>query len=403
VYTYNMTTVDNLLIKTINFTSPSVDECISAKDARILKSLATAANSRFFITEKQGLLLLKILRENFKKIPFFDNEAEHLLTTPVWSRPFRFVEQIKKFYISKFFDDTPSLVIEFTFNSNLRKTILQLSGKVDNLTQHTPGHKFIADLTEKNIIALVDELTPLHFEIDETIKTHYKTIKSWSEQEVRDQFLITAMTNQNFHRCITNDLGIDTPIDNLIIKDRSHRYQYFTENSENFSENLVDYIANRSSTRVWIDKNQHNLDEVVKSLIRLKRLPVMIIFENAEEAKSLKNLEILGEILEKNNIDKKVGIYFRLENNEHGKKFNQYIAEKQFNKHLDFTTEVVCVQSGKIPKFFMKTDWRPMSVIVIDAKMGFRHGKTGVYANCCDLIIEYCDQPSLSEERLLIK
>jgi hypothetical protein len=114
-------------------------------------------------------------------------------------------------------------------------------------------------------------------------------------------------------------------------------------------------------------------------------------------------LEILGEILEKNSIDTKVGIYFRLENNEYGKKFNQYIAEKQFNKQLNSTTEVVCVQSGKIPKFFMKTDWHPMSVIVIDAKMGFRHGKTGVYANCCDLIIEYCDQPSLSEERLLIK
>jgi len=31
--------------------------------------------------------------------------------------------------------------------------------------------------------------------------------------------------------------------------------------------------------------------------------------------------------------------------------------------------------------------------------MGLRHGKTSVYSNCCDLIVEYAEQPSLLEER----
>jgi hypothetical protein len=91
-----------------------------------------------------------------------------------------------------------------------------------------------------------------------------------------------------------------------------------------------------------------------------------------------------------------------LPNNQTGQKFNQLIKDNKFNHPLDNTTKIAVVQSGKIPKFFLKNTWQPMSVIALDTKMGLRHGKTSVYSNCCDLIIEWADAPVLFEKRIML-
>jgi hypothetical protein len=137
------------------------------------------------------------------------------------------------------------------------------------------------------------------------------------------------------------------------------------------------------------------LDEVVDALVALKRLPIMVVFDNYTEDKSFDILEQLSTSLERHNIDKEVGIYFRLPNNPNGAKFNSLIAEKKFNHYLGADTKVVGVQAGKIPKFFLTGNWKPMSIIAIDHQM--RSSKTAVYAGCCDLIVTYTDTPPIVE------
>ena len=180
------------------------------------------------------------------------------------------------------------------------------------------------------------------------------------------------------------------------------RYKYTTEKPRNFGENLTENIANRSTTKIWVDKNQHTLDEVFTSLVELKRFPVLVVFDTLVNNKYLENLEILSKSLKNSGIDKNVGIYFRLPNDELGKKFNSIISDNQYNKQLDTNLLVAGVSSGKIPKFFLKNAWRPMSVIALDTKMGLRHGKTSVYTNCCDLIIEYAEEKSMLEGRKIL-
>jgi hypothetical protein len=79
--------------------------------------------------------------------------------------------------------------------------------------------------------------------------------------------------------------------------------------------------------------------------------------------------------------------------------FNKFIADKQYNAQLDQSTKIVGVQNGKIPKFFLKNDWKPMSVISIGSSL--KQTKTAVYANCCDLIISYSDSQPIIETRTL--
>ena len=399
MYTYYMITVDNLLLQIVNFTSPTIEEQIQSKDSRVLRSLATSIISHVFITENQSNLLLKILRENQKKMTFFSDTISEVLQAPHWSRSFRQVEQVRKLYISKNEDNEPCIQIEFTYNSEIRKILQNLTKKVENLIQASSGKTFTAELTEQNIVYLVEALEPLGFDIVDTVKTHYATIKSWSKFNFDNQFLLTSITYQNFHRAITADLGIETPLDQNIINDRSVRYQYHTETAKNLGETLVEYVANRPNTKLWIDKAQHSLTAILESLIYLKRTPVMVVFDNTTESKSLENLELLSNALKDVGIFDDVGIYFRLQNTDVGRKFNQLIAANSYNSKLDSTTKIAGVQGGKIPKFFLTNAWRPMSVIAIDTRMGLRHGKTSVYTNCCDLIIEHSDEASILEDR----
>ena len=398
-----MTTIDNLLLTIVNHNTPTIEEQIAPRDSRVLRSLASTLSSHLFITENQAGLILKILRENSRKLKNFTEEIDHALTSPEWSKSFRKIEQIRKLYIHKNEDHESTIRIEFTFSSEIRKILSVLDKKLDDLTQGAPGKNYSADLTEKNIVTLVDALTPHNFEIDETIKNHYLTIKSWSEFDIQNQFLITNIEHKNFQKAITEDLGLSTTIDQNIINDRSMRYQYRTDIIKNPGETLVEYLANRIKPKVWVDKTQHTPTEIISSLQELHRLPLLVVFDNLVNAKYNTNLDSLIEALDANNIFDKIGVYFRLPNDDIGLKFNKKIKERQYNYNLMDDTRVAVVQSGKLPKFFLKSSWTPMSVIAFDTKMGLRHGKTSVYANCCDLIIEWAEKEVMFDNRLTIK
>jgi hypothetical protein len=396
-----MTTVDNLLISIVQSVSPTIEEQITSRDAKVLRSLASSIINHIFLTENQSKLLVKILKENSSKILEFTSAIDESLADPVWSREFRKIDQIKKFYIGKNSDQDASLFIEFNFNSEYRKLLSGLSKQVENLSITAAGKINTADLTEKNIVILYEALSPLDFEIDETIKNYYKTIKSWSEIDIQNQFLIGNIDYKNFHQAITDDLGIETSIDHNIINDRSVRYQYRLEDAKNSGETLTENIANRSKSKFWISKEKHTLDEIIASLVKLHRLPLLVVFDTYVNDRYYENLKILSSALENNGITDNIGVYFRLTNDESGKQFNQFIANKSYNYNLDKHTKVAVVMSGKLPKFFLRTPWQPMSVIALDTKMGLRHGKTSVYSNRCDLIIEWSDRETLMEDKVI--
>jgi hypothetical protein len=398
-----MTTVDTLLLEIINHHNDYVRPQLSKRDYDILNNLYTSINSHFFITENQSRLLLKILKENQEKLTELTDKIKETIVEPSWSRKFRQIEQVKRLYVNNDDHQNPVLTVDFTFSAQIRKVLNEVSKKCDNWSSAPNNKRCWTDYTEKNIIALVDALTPLKFDIDEAIKHHYETIKSWSKNEVENQFLLTNIENKNFLKVITDDLGVSTPINQNIINDRSMRYQYFTENPKNFGESLTEIIANRSKPKIWIGKEDYNLSSVIASLIELKRLPLLVVFDNFVNDKYLKNLEILNDALEENGIFDKVGIYFRLPNDETGTRFNELIKAKSYNTQLDETTKVAAVMSGKIPKFFLKNVWKPMSVIALDTKMGLRHGKTAVYSNCCDLVVEWADKEVLFENKAVGK
>lgn len=391
-----MITVDKLLIKLLALPENNL-RLVPRRDLKVLKSLLKIIIGPNFITENQGRLLIKILKENSDKISEMKTEILENIEFPVWSKNFRPVDKTKKLYMSTGSDGDQKLIIEFAFSSTIRKGLTNNSRKISGLTQHSNGKLYLADLTEENIVILFELLEPMDFDIEEKIQDFYRTIKSWSENEVKNQFFLENFDHINFQKSITNDLGIDTPIDQNIIVDRSKRYHYFLENSEKNPENLTEKIAYRKNAKVWINKNDHSLDEIFSSLIKLKRLPTLIIFNQTDHKKCMEDLVLLNESLEKNGIFTGIGIYFRLPNDEVGSDFNKFISEKQYNCQLDNQTKIVGVQSGKIPKFFLKNSWSPMSIISVSGFL--KQTKTAVYSNKSDLVITWTEQQPIIETR----
>lgn len=392
-----MTYLDKVLTKLVSNHQTELNTRVQSRDSSTLRSLANSVVGQYFITENQSRLLVKLLKENHHLFGVeMSKEITTALETPMWSRPFRIIEQVKKLYVKTIGESNQVMVIDFTFSAHVRKAITQAVKEIENLVQETNGKTYYADFTERNIVTLVELLRPLGFEIEESIENHYDVIKSWNYDDVRNSYLIDTMTSKNFHKCIAEDLGVDTPIDDNIICDRSVRYRYFPKPIEQ-DGTLTRYIATRGKTKIWINKQNHTLDDVIKSLVDLKRLPAMFVFDSHDQSKAHEILETLSQALEANSVTGKVGIYFRLPNTDNGIKFNEIIANKHYNQYLDTDTAVVGVQSGKIPKFFLTSNWRPMSVVAIDTQL--RSSKTAVYANYCDLIITYSDTVPIIENQ----
>lgn len=394
-----MKTADKLLLDLTAKHSEELKNFMQYRDIRILLSLSKSVTSDSFITENQGKLLIKIFKENQKVLQDLHPDISEIIDNPTWSTTFRPVDRTKKVYITRAPDDTQLITIEFAFSSEIRKKVQGLAKSVSNLINVNNGKLYYADLSEKNIVAIYDQLEPLGFSFEETLKNFYDTIKSWDKNVVKSQFDLTNITHDNFQKQITNDLGINTALDQNIISDRSVRYQYFHEKSEKLPENLTEKISTRESTRVWINRKTTSLDEIFESLNQLKRFPTMIVFDTMDSKNCVKEMAEISEILEKNGISDNVGIYFRMNNDENGKEFNNLIKEKSYNSELTEATQIVGVQSGKIPKFLLKSNWKPMSVISIGTVL--RHSKTAVYASCCDLIITYTEKEPIIEQKAI--
>lgn len=389
--------VDTLLLEIEKRGFNNLPKTMSAKDIKILKSLCSVISGPTFITENQGRLLVKILNENKVHLVTVSDVLDKSLAYPLWSSPFRPVDQTKKLFIGRTHNSDLVVYIEFANNANLRKIVNNLHKDLDGNLTSVNGRVFLTSLTEQNIVLLIDALSPHGFEISEDLKNYYDTIKSWKIEEIQSRYFTENLSDTALYRELTKDIGALNDNDLLVIQDRSVRYQYIINTPEKPEKNLKNSISSRSSPKVWINSTTTELSDVIAELTSLKRLPILIVMESHIQPKALENLKKLDDALKKCEISDHVGVYFRLDNDPIGKEFNAIIADRKYNSPLDETTLVACVPNGKIPKFFLKTPWKPMAVIAVGTSL--RHSKTSVYSNCCDLIISYNHTEALMEFR----
>lgn len=384
-----MITIDRLLIELNDRGLSKVAGAMPSRDKRILSSLARQLISGNFLTENQGKLLIKILKENLSSIQLTDIDVADILQSPTWSDAFRKIEQVRTISIVK--DPDPAILVEFTYNKRLKEVMAELSKSLGESFYPKSSKAYTIALTEKNLYEVVQRFSSYNFEISEEVKSFYKEISDILKSE-ENRIDVFSTTNEKFLSSIKEKVG-EISVDNLLnLYDKRIRYQY--EISKELSpETLVEKIATRKKNKVYLNNKHHSLTELLTALKELNRFPLMVIFNSFDPAHAYKMLEELKKSLDEVDVKDGVGIYFRFDNGKDGATFNTSIANYKYNAKLDNTTVVAGVSNNKLPKFMFKSNWYPETVISFTPN--FKANKATLFCSAVDLVVFYGDKEPL--------
>jgi len=384
-----MITVDTLLIELFRQGIETLHPQIPARDKKVLISLARQINSGHFLTENQSKLLVKIFKENSNHI--FDPLSENLtaIETPTWSHSFRVLDQVRKIFLAK--EHEGRILVEFTYNKRLRQQITELNKTIEGQMLSINNRQYSVPLTEKNLHQVVNAFKPQGFSIDPLVMKFYEEISEIYEKS-SNQFDVFNLSNEKIINLINHDIGGISEDNLILLNDRRLKFQYsvFPKNPEN---SLKNSLANRPSSRVWINSSTTSLDDLVTALYELNRLPVLFVFNGHDSKECLQNLKKMEKSLKNCDLNK-VGIYFRFDSaGDSNKDFNASISHLGYNVKLDKQTLVAGIANNKLPKFMLKNGWYPNSVISFSNN--FKSNKTSVYCDAVDLIVYYNDKRPL--------
>lgn len=388
-----MITIDNLLLKFYKSGVENLDSNIPVRDKKILNSLSRQINSGNFLTENQAKLLVKIFSENETYLEKEFPGLNAILSLPTWSQPFRKIEQVRNIFLSKDYDT--SIVLEFTHNKRLKEVFAVLQRSIQGQVISLSSRQYAIPLTEKNVYLLVNTFRAHNFNIEESILRFYDEISEFLKNK-ESKFDIFSTENNKLVSQVKKDIGEIREDNLLLLHDRKIRYQYTI--SPIFKENtLTSSIVNRTLPKIYINKSEHSLNSLIKSLVELQRLPLLVVFDGHSSKDDLVNLINLRKALEDNLITNGIGVYFRFDNGQTSNKiFNSMIGDLNYNCQLDKDTNVVGISNSKMPKFMLKSDWYPKSVISFTSS--FRNNKTVTYCDSVDLIVYYTDRQPLIEK-----
>lgn len=384
-----MTTIDNILFKIEMHGIDCLPISISGRDKKILASMAKMIKTQEYITESQANLTVKVLRENLEHLNFVGSELILSLKLPRWSRIFKTIEKTRKISISFIENQVPVIEIEASYKKELKKAIFDLEKNREGDIFAVSDKKYHLLLTEKNLVKVVDTLKQYNFKKSQEISDIYDKIKNIDCDEIKKKFDIEHTDNERLKTLLLTDSGDNSMSDALLLQDRKIAYQYQVNKTiHDIDESSLLYkIATRKNHKIFIDNQQFSLKGIDDCLTRLNKKPMLLMFDEYNTKNCIESLKQLKNLLDETDFSGNVGIYFRFDNNGDGIEFNKLISEYGFNKKLDTDTQIAVLSNGKLPKFFLKSDWYPKTVISFTNH--FRNNKTAVYCNSCDLIIYY--------------
>lgn len=390
-----MPTIDSLLL-VISGDIRKIQNIIPKKDKRILLSLAKQLSSGIFLTENQGNLLVKIFTENLDAVATIAANVDSVIRSKSWSKTFREVKRIRKIYTSQEFPH--SFVVEFSFNTRLKEKLSQVNTQLRG-NVITSGSKYIFTLSEDSLHLVMKAFAKDDFEVEEKLIKFHQEIQEIEKNE-KTPFDIFSLANEKVKVAVEKSLGVDYLGDLRLLQDRKIRFQY--KNTEKIPEfSLEDTIANRDGRKIFVSTESYALINLLKSLQALDRFPLLVIFDGRDSVKDKAHLDLLQKSVKNLGILEDIGIYFRYNKESDIAKFNQSIADLHYNKNLSDTTVIAGISNNKIPKFMIKTGWKPQTVISFTSN--FKLNKSYVYCSDVDLIIYYgANQPLDKEVNVLL-
>ena len=385
-----MTSIDNFLKE---YATTRTLKPINHRDDEILASFSKQMAANIYVTQRQADLAIKIIGENIKHF----RQLSEAIKNPKWENSFRVIQRFKYLHLVKNTNpDRFFIEIGFNHTKTFTKKLDEIKNKLSAPLTRIKNNVWQIPYSELDLYQLVELVISQNFEISPEILEAHREIFEILKQENKDKIYIDIEPSENLKNRVLTEVG-NLERNNILLEDRKIGYQYeifdsfFQKKSE---KNLIEKIATRTGAQIFLSSKTHELNDVISSLQELNRFPLLVIFDSSPE-KSEKNLKILRNSLIENNMHDGVGIYFRHDNDQNGKLFNEQISQFQYNQPLNNNTAIVGITNLKIPKFLLKLKWQPKSVLVLAQVLGSNRVK--LLTDYCDLVIHYQEKKPLKE------
>ncbi len=360
---------------------------------KIMFSIAKQVFKGTALTQRQYTLVQKLLVDYY--IEQFDKHEIDLkscierLRTPL--------RKINEEHWIKLLDykDMKMLVIRFPFNKKVLKYIEDLKNSVDK-EYFYEKHQHFFPFEEKYVMRLVTIAKRFEkkFVIDQLIIDIYNKLLEFDANKQNYipgiyNYKIANLPTKGLEHCV-NSIKEEPSQTNLWkYYDRRFLYglEYIDENSvlESFKHcsELTAKVTQRSQSVICINKLKWSLDQVLASIHELDRYPLLIVIDHKQAQDQLFELHrrftnfIPSE---------EMSVMFRLPSPK-GNEFNHFIRENHLNNIVDNKTKIVYINSNKVPKPLIKTQWRPVCAFTLGSKRNYT--KVDGFISGTDLYMQY--------------
>ena len=349
-----LTTIEDLILHIYDPMNGYDRKALPARDRSILFSMASQLKKPLALTEKQGLLALKILDENkhlYERIEEFNS----LLSKPLYKYTFRNIDSTRKIFIQ----NENQIAVKFPFDNSLNKLLEKIPGR-KNYDIGSRAH--IYRLNETNIEFILNTFKDRNFEIDSKLVQWYKEIEEIKSSPI--SYIPCAYINNSLK----------------VINCNSYAEEYYESNKTGnliedlflaksmglfFTKDLHDIIQNQTLSDLskrYLSNHHHSVSvggilkqDLCMMFQELNSYPILILADDDEK-------QFVSWIIafRQYGVDPcQISVLFRSDKNV---AFNDYIKDQKLNNLVDNNTKVVFIKN-KMPKILYKLKFTPKLVI----------------------------------------
>ena len=352
---------------------------IESNDATIMNSIARQTFKGTALTDRQYALMkekLQYYRDQFTALEYdFDRAVDTL------RQPLRHIDRSKYIKIvshsemlgpdreyESYKKDWKWIKIRFPFAKKLIIKVNELSSVRDYY--HEKGsHEHYFKLTEKNIVNVIEKFKDSEFEIQQELIEYYNKIegiKSKKELFVPRIFNYELINVSEKAKTLAEQeigkLDKDTLIKYI---DRRQRYGIVEHDAETLTGDFIEDIVFRKDNEMLFKPSEYNLNRVLESIERLDRYPLLVLLDEDKADEQLYNIyNFYKDFLP----SEEQCVLFRTETDKNSE-FNQMVADYKLNNWLDNNTKVVYINTNKLPKLLLSSDWRPVTTFTFNSRI----------------------------------
>jgi len=375
--------------------SPKDSFKVEAVDYKILTSIGKQVFIGIPLTDRQLELIktkLKFYEDQFIAGGYNLDDCLDKLRMPLReldrTRSIKVIEQ----------NNEEVIAVRFIFNKKLISRMEKIKHSMPHLYDDKDKIHYFP-FNERNAFIIIEQFKDSNFEIDPSLLDYYTKVKEIDSNQNKYVPGIYSFKLENLSKNAVDYMisSIGEPSeDNLAIyNDRKeifglhHFEQQELEKSLSALTILSKKIVIREAFHILIDPKQYKLNQVLESLLELNRFPLIVLLP---EENPLTGLLTIYNSLNGIFFKEDFSVLFRLDNDDNGKEFNQYIKDHNLNNTLTENTKVVFIGINKLPKPLLKNKWNPSSALLVESHR--LNSKVSAFIDTLDLIIHYDTEPS---------